>query len=59
MADYTATAVAEGDHWEIDIPGVGSTLADSMDDIEQAAVELDDAMTHTAREGVNVTVRVI
>ncbi len=59
MPDYTATAIAEGDHWEIDIPGVGSTQADSMDDLEQAAVDLVIAMTHTAREGVHVEVRVI
>ena len=25
MADYTATAICEGDHWVIDIPGVGTT----------------------------------
>jgi hypothetical protein len=25
MADYTATAIAEGNHWVIDVTGVGST----------------------------------
>ena len=59
MPDYTATAIAEGDHWEIDIPGVGSTQADSMDDLEQAAVDLVVAMTQAAREGVHVDLRVI
>jgi hypothetical protein len=59
MPDYTATAIAEGDHWEIDIPGIGSTQADSMDDLEQAAVDLVIAMTHAAREGVHVDLRVI
>jgi hypothetical protein len=59
MPDYTATAIAEGDHWEIDIPDVGSTQADSMDDLEQAAVDLVVAVTHAAREVVNVELRVI
>ncbi len=59
MPDYTATAIAEGDHWEIDIPGIGSTQADSMDDLEQAAVDQVIAMTHAAREGVHVDLRVI
>ena len=34
MADYTATAICEGDHWVVDVPGVGTTQADSVDDIE-------------------------
>ncbi|MGR7027689.1 hypothetical protein [Geodermatophilus sp. URMC 62] len=59
MPDYTATAIAEGDHWEIDIPDVGSTQADSMDDLEQAAVDLVVAVTHAAPEVVNVELRVI
>jgi len=33
MASYTATAICEGDHWVIDVPGVGTTRADSVDDI--------------------------
>ena len=59
MPDYTATAIAEGDHWEIDIPGIGSTQADSMDELEQAVVHLVMPMTHAAREGGHVEVRVI
>ena len=48
MADYTATAICEGDYWVIDVPGVGTTQADSVDDLEQMAVDLVTAMTHTA-----------
>lgn len=59
MADYTATAIAEGDHWVIDIPGVGTTEADSIDDIEDMAVDLVIAMTHTAAEDVHVEVRIV
>ncbi len=35
MADYTATAICEGDHWVIDVPGIGTTQADSVDDLER------------------------
>lgn len=59
MADYTATAIAEGDHWVIDIPGVGTTEADGIDDIEDMAVDLVIAMTHTAAEDVHVDVRIV
>jgi hypothetical protein len=59
MADYTATAIAEGDHWVIDVPGVGTTEADSIDDIEDMAVDLVIAMTHTAPEDVRVQVRIV
>ena len=59
MADYTATAIAEGDHWEIDIPDVGTTQADSMDDLEEAAVDLVIAMTDTPREDVHVEIRIV
>jgi hypothetical protein len=48
MTDYTATAICEGDHWVIDIPGIGTTQADSVDDLEEMAVDLVIAMTHTA-----------
>jgi len=59
MAAYTATAIAEGDHWVIDIPGVGSTQADRIEDIEGMAVDLVIAMTHTAAEDVHVEVRIL
>jgi hypothetical protein len=59
MADYTAIAVSEGDHWVIDVPGVGTTEADSVDDLEQMAVDLVTAMTHTARQDVHVEVRIV
>jgi hypothetical protein len=59
MADYTATAIAEGDHWVIDVPGVGTTEADSIDDLENMAVDLVTAMTHTAPQDVHVQVRVV
>ena len=59
MADYTATAICEGDHWVVDVPGIGTTQADSVDDIEEMAVELVIAMTHTAPEDVHVRVRIV
>jgi hypothetical protein len=59
MADYTATAICEGDHWVIDVPGVGTTQADTVDDIEDIAVDLVAAMTHTARRDVHVQVRIV
>ena len=59
MADYTAIAVSEGDHWVIDVPGVGTTQADSIDDLEQMAVDLVTAMTHTAPKDVHVQVRIV
>jgi hypothetical protein len=59
MADYTATAIAEGDHWVIDVTGVGTTTAGSVDDLEDMAVDLVIAMTHTAREDVHVELRIV
>ena len=59
MADYTATAICEGDHWVVDVPGIGTTQADSVDDIEEMAVELVVAMTHAAREDVHVRLRIV
>jgi hypothetical protein len=59
MADYTATAICEGDHWVIDVPGVGTTQTDSVDGIEEMAVDLVTAMTHTAPGDVHVQVRIV
>jgi hypothetical protein len=59
MADYTATAIAEGDHWVIDVPGVGTTQAASVDDLHQVAVDLVIAMTHTASQDVHVELRIV
>ena len=59
MADYIATAIREGDFWVIDVPGVGTTHADSVDDIEEMAVALVIAMTHAAPQDVHVQVRVV
>ena len=59
MADYTATAICEGDHWVIDVPGVGTTQADSVDDIEGTALDLVIAMTHAAPEEVHVRVDIV
>ncbi len=59
MADYTATAIAEGDHWVIDVTGVGTTTAGSVKDLEDMAVDLPIAMTHTAREEVHVELRIV
>jgi hypothetical protein len=59
MSDYTATAICEGDYWVIDVEGVGTTQADSVDDIEEMAVDLVTAMTHTAPGDVHVQVRIV
>jgi hypothetical protein len=59
MASYTATAICEGDHWVIDVPGVGTTRADSVDDIEEMALDLVVAMTHAAPEEVHVQTRIV
>jgi hypothetical protein len=59
MPDYIATAIREGDQWVIDVPGVGTTQADSIDDIEKMAVDLVTAKTHTAPADVNVQVRIV
>jgi hypothetical protein len=59
MAEYTATAVREGDLWVIDVPGVGTTQADSIDDIEKVAVDLVLATTHTAPDDVHVQVVIV
>jgi hypothetical protein len=59
MANYTATAICEGDYWVIDVPGVGTTQADSVDDIAKMAVDLVTAMTHTAAQDVHVQVRIV
>ena len=59
MADYIATAIREGDYWVIDVPGVGTTRADSIDGIEDMAVDLVTAMTHAAPQDVHVQVRIV
>jgi hypothetical protein len=59
MPDYTATAICEGDHWVIDVAGVGTTQADSVEDIEEMALDLIIAMTHMAPEDVHVGVRIV
>ncbi|NEM05407.1 hypothetical protein [Geodermatophilus normandii] len=59
MADFTATAISEGDHWVIDVPGVGATQADSVEDIEEMALELVIAMTHAARTDVHIDLRIV
>ena len=59
MATYTATAICEGDHWVIDVPGVGTTQAESVDDIEEMALDLVVAMTHTAPEEVRLQTRIV
>jgi hypothetical protein len=59
MADYTATAIREGDSWVIDVPGIGTTHADTLDDVEGMAVDLVTAMTHTDPRDVHVQVRII
>ena len=59
MVDFTATAVSEGDHWVIDVPGVGTTEAGSVEDIEEMTLDLVVAVTHTAREDVHIDLRIV
>jgi hypothetical protein len=59
MTDYTATAISEGDHWVIDVAGVGTTQADSFDELEEMALDLVVAMTHTAPEDVQIELRIV
>jgi len=59
MTDYTATAICEGDHWVIDVPGLGTTQAVTVDEIEEMALDLVVAMTHTAPEKVHLEVRIV
>ena len=59
MADYTATAICEGDHWVIDVAGVGTTQARTLEDVEDMAVDLVTAMTHTAPQDVHVQLRIV
>ena len=59
MAEYTATAICEGDHWVIDVAGVGTTQAASVDDVEEMALDLVIAMTHKAPEEVHVRLRIV
>jgi hypothetical protein len=59
MADYAATAVCEGDHWVIDVPGIGTTQADSVDNLQEMALDLVVAMTHSAPEEVHVRVSIV
>jgi hypothetical protein len=59
MAGYTATAICEGDHWVIDVDGVGTTEAATVDDVQEMAVDLVVATTHAAHEDVHVDVRIV
>ncbi|WP_448624443.1 hypothetical protein [Geodermatophilus sp. URMC 64] len=59
MADYTATAISEGDHWVIDVQGVGSTQADSVEDLKEAALELIVEMAHIAPEEAHIELRIV
>jgi hypothetical protein len=43
----------------IDVPGVGTTQADSVDDIEEMAIALVVAMTHAAPQDVHGQVRIV
>ena len=59
MADHTATAVCEGDHWVIDVAGVGTTQAPTVEEIEVMAVDLVSAVTHTSPQAVHVQLRIV
>jgi len=59
VAHYTAIAVSEGDHWVVDVPGVGTTQAGGVEELQDMAVELVVAMTHADPEDVVVDVRIV
>ena len=59
MPNYTATAISEGDHWVIDVPGVGTTQAHGIEELEEMALDLVVAMTHTAPEEVRIVLRIV
>ena len=59
MSDYTATAISEGDHWVIDVPGVGTTHADGIEELEEMALDLVVAMTHAAPKEVHIVLRIL
>jgi hypothetical protein len=52
-------AISEGDHWVIDVDGVGIAQADNFDEIEATAVDLVTAVTRTAQADVHVQVRIV
>ena len=56
MSDYAGIAIAEDDHWVIDVTGLGSTMAGSV--LEDMAVDRVMATTHTG-EDVHVGVRIV
>jgi hypothetical protein len=59
MPNYTATAISEGDYWVIDVPGVGTTQAAAFEELEEMALDLVVAMTHTAPEQVHIVLRIL
>ena len=59
MADYTATAISEGDHWVIDVPGVGTTAAATVEEVPEMALDLVVAMTHADPAQVHLRVDVL
>jgi hypothetical protein len=59
MADYTGTAISEGDHWVIDVSGVGTTRADRVEDLEDMARDLVVAKTHVVPEDVHIVLRIV
>ncbi len=59
MTDYIATAISQGDHWLSNVEGVGTTQTDSVDGVEESAVDLVTAMTHSVPQDVHVEVRIV
>jgi hypothetical protein len=59
VASYTAIAVSEGDHWVIDVAGVGTTQATGVDELREMAVDLVVAVTHADPEDVVVDIRIV
>ena len=59
MATYTATAVSEGDHWVIDVPGIRTTEATSVGELREMPLDLVIAMTHADPENVHLDLRIV
>jgi hypothetical protein len=59
VASYTAIAVSEGDHWVVDVPGVGTTQARGVEELREMALDLVVAVTHADPEDIDVDVRIV
>ncbi len=59
MPDHTATAISEGDHWVVDVPGIGTTEAATLEEVPGMALDLVVARTHADRAQVHLRIDVL